>query len=195
MRGPAPPTPAPRSRRASSRQIAQAQAAVDKARLDLSRTEDPRADGRRDRECRQAPGRPDGGDRASACCRWSTAARAWVEANFKEKDVGRMVPGQQADDRGRRLSRPEVRGACRRASAPAPAANSRCFRRRTPTAIGSRSRSACRCGSRSTASRRKPMIAGLSVDATVYFDKQEVGRRGRHAGTSRQRIRCRPASG
>ena len=45
-------------------QIAQAQAAVDKARLDLSRTESPRADGRRHRECRQAAGRPDGGDRA-----------------------------------------------------------------------------------------------------------------------------------
>ena len=47
---------------------------------------------------------------------------AWVEANFKEKDVGRMVPGQKAkikiDAYPGTISR-----AMSKASAPAPAAN------------------------------------------------------------------------
>ena len=76
--------------------------------------------------------------RRSAWCRWSAAQTAWVEANFKEKDLGRMVPGQRAKIEVDAYPRPEVRPATSRASAPAPAANSRCFRRRTPTAIGSR---------------------------------------------------------
>ena len=36
----------------------------------------------------------------------------WVEANFKEKDVGRMVPGAARDDEGRRLFRTEIPRAC-----------------------------------------------------------------------------------
>lgn len=76
--------------------IAQAQAAVDKARLDLSRTE-IRA--------------PMSGTIANAdklqvgqmavlgvgMVSLVHDSNAWIEANFKEKDVGRMVPGQDAD--------------------------------------------------------------------------------------------------
>ena len=42
----------------------------------------------------------------------------------------------------------------------------------------------------------KPMIAGLSVNATVYFDEQEeVARRWPSTPAISPRIRCRPASG
>ena len=134
-------------------QIAQAQAAVDKARLDLSRT-DVRApmDGVIENADNLQVGQM--AITGVGMVRSSTAARAWVEANFKEKDVGRMVAGPAGDDRGRRLSAARSSTPMSRASAPEPAANSRCSRRRMPTATGSRSRSACRCGSRSTATLR-----------------------------------------
>jgi len=75
--------------------IGQAQAAVDKARLDLSRTEI------------RAPmdGNIANADRLQVGQMAVTgvgmlslvrSAQAWVEANFKEKDVGAMVPGQRA---------------------------------------------------------------------------------------------------
>ena len=75
--------------------IGQAQAAVDKARLELSRTEI------------RAPmdGTIANADRLQVGQMAVTgvgmlslvrSAQAWVEANFKEKDVGAMVPGQRA---------------------------------------------------------------------------------------------------
>ena len=76
--------------------IAQAQAAVDKARLDLSRTEI------------RAPmdGTIANADKVQVgqmavvgvgMLSLVHSKNAWVEANFKEKDVGRMVPGQRAE--------------------------------------------------------------------------------------------------
>src|SRR6476661_2346244 len=75
--------------------IAQAQAAVDKARLELSRT-DVRApmDGTIANADRLQVGQMavEGVGMLSLV----RSAQAWVEANFKEKDVGKMVPGQHA---------------------------------------------------------------------------------------------------
>jgi len=75
--------------------IAQAQAAVDKARLELSRTE-VRApmDGTIANADRLQVGQMavEGVGMLSLV----RSAQAWVEANFKEKDVGKMVPGQHA---------------------------------------------------------------------------------------------------
>ena len=83
--------------------IAQAQAAVDKARLDLSRTE-VRAP--MDGVIENADNLQVGQMAVTGVGMLSLvhSSTAWVEANFKEKDVGRMVPGQKANDRGRRLS-------------------------------------------------------------------------------------------
>jgi len=75
--------------------IAQAQAAVDKARLDLSRTE-VRApmDGTIANADRLQVGQMavEGVGMLSLVHNQD----AWVEANFKEKDVGKMIPGQRA---------------------------------------------------------------------------------------------------
>src|SRR3982750_4906440 len=75
--------------------IAQAQAAVDKARLDLSRTE-VRApmDGTVENADNLQVGQMAVLGLGMLSLVHSQAA--WVEANFKEKDVGRMVPGQCA---------------------------------------------------------------------------------------------------
>ena len=116
--------------------IAQAQAAVDKARLDLSRTE-IRAP--MDGVIENADNLQVGQMAVTGVGMLSLvhSQTAWVEANFKEKDVGKMVPGQKArievDAYPGRSSTPTSR-----ASAPARAANSRSSRPRTPTAIGSR---------------------------------------------------------
>ena len=75
--------------------VAAAVAAIDKARLDLSRTEV------------RAPmdGKVENADRLQVgqavvigvgMLSLVHSEDAWVEANFKEKDVGRMVPGQKA---------------------------------------------------------------------------------------------------
>ena len=76
-------------------QIAQAQAAVDKARLDLSRT-DVRAP--MDGIIENADNLQVGQMAVTGVGMVSLvhSSNAWVEANFKEKDVGRMVPGQKA---------------------------------------------------------------------------------------------------
>jgi membrane fusion protein (multidrug efflux system) len=76
-------------------QIAQAQAAVDKARLDLSRTE-VRAP--MDGTIENADNLQVGQMAVTGVGMVSLvhSQSAWVEANFKEKDVGRMVPGQKA---------------------------------------------------------------------------------------------------
>jgi membrane fusion protein (multidrug efflux system) len=75
--------------------IAQAQAAVDKARLELSRTE-VRApmDGTIANADRLQVGQM--AVQGVGMLSIVRSAQAWVEANFKEKDVGKMVPGQRA---------------------------------------------------------------------------------------------------
>src|SRR3954449_11314631 len=75
--------------------IAQAQAAVDKARLDLSRTE-VRApmDGVIENADKLLVGQMAVLGVGMVSLVHSTTA--WVEANFKEKDVGKMVPGERA---------------------------------------------------------------------------------------------------
>jgi len=75
--------------------IAQAQAAVDKARLDLSRTT-IRAP--MDGIVENADNLQVGQMAVTGLGMLSLvhSQTAWVEANFKEKDVGRMVPGQRA---------------------------------------------------------------------------------------------------
>ena len=75
--------------------IAQAQAAVDKARLDLERTE-IRApmDGSIANADRLQIGQM--AVQGVGMLSLVHTKQAWVEANFKEKDVGKMVPGQKA---------------------------------------------------------------------------------------------------
>lgn len=75
--------------------IAQAQAAVDKAKLDLSRTE-VRApmDGAVANADRLQVGQMS--VQGVGMMSIVRSQQAWVEANFKEKDLGKMVPGQKA---------------------------------------------------------------------------------------------------
>ena len=75
--------------------IAQAQAAVDKARLDLTRTE-IRApmDGTIANADRLQVGQM--AVQGLGMLSLVHSKGAWVEANFKEKDVGKMVPGEKA---------------------------------------------------------------------------------------------------
>ena len=75
--------------------VDQAQAAVDKARLDLSRTE-VRAP--MDGQIANADKLQVGQMAVQGVGMLSLVhdSNAWVEANFKEKDVGKMVPGQKA---------------------------------------------------------------------------------------------------
>jgi membrane fusion protein (multidrug efflux system) len=75
--------------------IAQAQAAVDRARLDLSRTE-IRAP--MDGSIANADKLQIGQMAVQGVGMLSLVhdLNAWIEANFKEKDVGKMVPGQKA---------------------------------------------------------------------------------------------------
>ena len=133
-------------------QIAQAQAAVDKARLDLSRT-DVRAP--MDGVIENADNLQVGQMAITGVGMVSLvhSSTAWVEANFKEKDVGRMVPGQQRSSRSTLIPARRSR-VMSRASAPEPAASSRCSRRRMPTATGSRSHRGCQCVLPSTATLR-----------------------------------------
>jgi membrane fusion protein (multidrug efflux system) len=76
-------------------QVAQAQAAVDKARLDLERTE-VRApmDGVIENADKLQVGQM--AVLGIGMVSLVHSSSAWVEANFKEKDVGRMVPGERA---------------------------------------------------------------------------------------------------
>ena len=95
---------------------------------------------------------------------------AWVEANFKEKDVGKMIPGQKARVQVDAYSGQKFDAHVQSVGAgtgsefsllPAQNANGNWVKvtQRVPVRIvfdGTPSR---------------PMIAGLSVTATVYFDK------------------------
>ena len=98
------------------------------------------------------------------------SATAWVEANFKEKDLGRMVPGQRATIEVDAYGGQKFDGACpehrrghrQRILAASGAECQRQLGQGDPARAGPRSRS--------TARPSRPMIAGLSVTATVYFD-------------------------
>jgi membrane fusion protein (multidrug efflux system) len=149
--------------------IAQAQAAVDKAKLDLSRT-NIRAP--MDGVIENADNLQVGQMAVTGLGMLSLvhSQTAWVEANFKEKDVGRMVPGQKARIQVDAYSGQKFDAHVQSIGAgtgsefsllPAQNANGNWVKvtQRVPIRIvfdGNPSR---------------PMIAGLSVTATVYFDK------------------------
>src|SRR3954463_15336879 len=150
-------------------QVAQAQAAVDKARLDLSRTE-IRAP--MDGVVENADNLQVGQMAITGLGMLSLvhSQTAWVEANFKEKDVGKMVPGQRARIQVDAYSGQKFDAHVQSIGAgtgsefsllPAQNANGNWVKvtQRVPIRIvfdGYPS---------------KPMIAGLSVTATVYFDQ------------------------
>ena len=88
----------------------------------------------------------------------------------RKSSCASMRIGQPVDAGGRRLRQARSSTTARSTAwAPAPARRSRCCRRRTRPATGSRSCSACRCASRSTrrSSPQHPLRVGLSMDATV----------------------------
>jgi len=151
-------------------QVAAAQAAVDKAKLDLSRTV-VRApmDGTVANADKLLAGQMAAEGLGMLSLVHSKAA--WVEANFKEKDVGRMVPGQRAEITvdaypGQRFkAHVESIGAGTGSEfslLPAQNANGNWVKvtQRVPVRIAF------------NGTPSKPMIAGLSVNATVYFDKK-----------------------
>jgi membrane fusion protein (multidrug efflux system) len=97
---------------------------------------------------------------------------AWVEANFKEKDVGRMVPGQRAEITVDAYPGMKFPAHVQSVGAgtgsefsllPAQNANGNWVKvtQRVPVRIAF------------NGTPSKPMIAGLSVTATVYFDKNK----------------------
>jgi membrane fusion protein (multidrug efflux system) len=152
-------------------QIAQAQAAVDKAKLELSRTE-VRAP--MDGVIENADNLQVGQMAVTGVGMVSLvhSATAWVEANFKEKDVGKMVPGQAATVEVDAYGGQKFEGHVQSIGAgtgsefsllPAQNANGNWVKvtQRVPVRIAFNS----------TPSR--PMIAGLSVTATVRFDDKK----------------------
>ena len=152
-------------------QIAQAQAAVDKAKLDLSRTE-VRApmDGVIENADKLQVGQMAVLGVGMVSLVHSTTA--WVEANFKEKDVGRMLPGQKAtvevDAYGgdKFPAHVESIGAgtgSQFSLLPAQNANGNWVKvtQRVPVRIAF------------DGTPSKPMIAGLSVTAKVIFDQSK----------------------
>jgi membrane fusion protein (multidrug efflux system) len=152
-------------------QIAQAQAAVDKAKLDLERT------------AIRAPmdGVIENADKLQVgqmavlgigMVSLVHSKSAWVEANFKEKDVGRMVPGQRASIEvdaypGQKFeAHVESIGAGTGSEfslLPAQNANGNWVKvtQRVPVRVAF------------NGNPSKPMIAGLSTTATVYFDQKK----------------------
>jgi membrane fusion protein (multidrug efflux system) len=149
-------------------QIAQAQAAVDKAKLDLSRTV-VRAP--MDGEVENADNLQVGQMAAEGLGMLSIVhdTAPWVEANFKEKDVGRMVPGQRAEIKVDAYPGMTFPAHVQSVGAgtgsefsllPAQNANGNWVKvtQRVPVRIAFNGKPS------------RPMIAGLSVDATVYFD-------------------------
>jgi membrane fusion protein (multidrug efflux system) len=152
-------------------QVAQAQAAVDKAKLDLSRTT-VRApmDGTVENADKLLAGQMAAEGLGMMSLVHSKAA--WVEGNFKEKDVGRMVPGQRAEITvdaypGQKFpAHVESIGAGTGSEfslLPAQNANGNWVKvtQRVPVRIAF------------NGTPSKPMIAGLSVNATVFFDKSK----------------------
>jgi membrane fusion protein (multidrug efflux system) len=152
-------------------QIAQAQAAVDKAKLDLERTS-VRAtmDGVIENADKLQVGQMavEGVGMLSLV----HSSSAWVEANFKEKDVGKMVPGQRAsvsvDAYGGQKFDAYVQSVGAGTGSqfsllPAQNANGNWVKvtQRVPVRIAFKG------------TPSKPMIAGLSVTAKVYFDDKK----------------------
>ena len=151
-------------------QVAAAQAAVDKAKLDLSRTV-VRApmDGTVANADKLLAGQMAAEGLGMLSLVHSKAA--WVEANFKEKDVGRMVPGQRAEITVDAYPGQKFKAHVESIGAgtgsefsllPAQNANGNWVKvtQRVPVRIAF------------NGTPSKPMIAGLSVNATVYFDKK-----------------------
>jgi len=149
-------------------QIAQAQAAVDKAKLDLQRTE-IRAP--MDGVVENADNLQIGQMAITGVGMLSIvhSQTAWVEANFKEKDVGRMIPGQKARIEVDAYSGQKFDAHVQSVGAgtgsqfsllPAQNANGNWVKvtQRVPVRIAFDGMPA------------RPMISGLSVTATVYFD-------------------------
>jgi membrane fusion protein, multidrug efflux system len=149
-------------------QIAAAQAAVDKAKLDLSRTT-VRApmDGTVENADKLLVGQM--AAEGIGMMSLVHSRTAWVEANFKEKDVGRMVPGQRAEITVDAYPGQKFPAHVQSIGAgtgsefsllPAQNANGNWVKvtQRVPVRIAFNGTPA------------KPMIAGLSVTATVYFD-------------------------
>jgi membrane fusion protein (multidrug efflux system) len=149
-------------------QVAQAQAAVDKAKLDLQRTE-VRAtmDGVIENADKLQVGQMAVIGLGMVSLVHSTAP--WVEANFKEKDVGRMLPGERATVKvdaypGQKfpahVQSIGMGTGSQFSLLPAQNANGNWVKvtQRVPVRIAFDGTPA------------KPMIAGLSVKATVYFD-------------------------
>ena len=150
-------------------QVAQAQAAVDKAQLDLQRT-DVRAtmDGVIENADKLQVGQM--AVLGVGMVSLVHSNNAWVEANFKEKDVGRMAPGQRATIEVDAYGSQKFEGHVQSIGAgtgsefsllPAQNANGNWVKvtQRVPIRIGF------------DGSPSKPMIAGLSVTAKVYFDQ------------------------
>jgi membrane fusion protein (multidrug efflux system) len=148
--------------------VAQAQAAVDKARLELSRTV-VRAP--MDGSIANAD-RLQVGQMAVVGVGMLSVVRgsgAWVEANFKEKDVGRIVPGQKVKIEIDAYPHTVFQGHVQSVGAgtgsefsilPAQNANGNWVKvaQRVPIRIAFDGNPA------------KPLIAGLSTDVTVYLD-------------------------
>jgi membrane fusion protein (multidrug efflux system) len=150
-------------------QIAQARAAVDKARLDLERT-DVRApmDGVIENADKLQVGQM--AVTGIGMVSLVHSSNAWVEANFKEKDVGRMVPGERAIVEVDAYSGQKFEGYVQSIGAgtgsefsllPAQNANGNWVKvtQRVPVRIAFKGMPS------------KPMIAGLSVTAKVIFDQ------------------------
>jgi membrane fusion protein (multidrug efflux system) len=149
--------------------IAQAQATVDKARLDLSRTE-VRApmDGTIANSDRLQVGQM--AVQGVGMLSLVHDQTAWVEANFKEKDVGKMVPGQKAKieidaypgmDFKAHIQSVGAGTGSEFAIIPAQNANGNWVKvtQRVPVRIAF------------DGNPGKPLIAGLSTTVTVYLDK------------------------
>jgi membrane fusion protein (multidrug efflux system) len=152
-------------------QIAQAQAAVDKAKLDLERTT-VRApmDGTIENADKLQVGQMAVLGVGMVSLVHSTTA--WVEANFKEKDVGRMVPGQRASIEVDAYPGKKFEAHVQSVGAgtgsefsllPAQNANGNWVKvtQRVPVRIAF------------NGTPSEPMIAGLSTNATVYFDDKK----------------------
>jgi membrane fusion protein, multidrug efflux system len=151
--------------------IAQAQAAIDKAKLDLSRTT-IRAP--MDGIVENADNLQVGQMAVTGLGMLSLvhSKTAWVEANFKEKDVGKMVPGQRASVEVDAYPGKKFEAHVQSIGAgtgsefsllPAQNANGNWVKvtQRVPVRIAF------------DGTPSRPMIAGLSAVATVYFDDKK----------------------